>query len=376
MTTPNSVLVIGAGVVGSSITYHLSLSGIPVTLLDRNAPGSRSSWVSFAYINALNKRPDHYHKFSRLGVEAYSSLEEDLGPDAGLGRGGALHWPAPGPDGAADIAARAKEATRLNYPIELLTLKEAAELEPSVHVGGADGPVLYAPQERWADGDLLARTLTQRASEHGANVITPCTVSEIVTRNGRVVGVASSKGFMPADTVVVAAGAASVGLLAPLGYRLPLNRDVGILVVVSADAGLVRRVLYLGEYHVRPTANGRIAIGCRAMDSLADDDTDTSTPPSWTGRLLDMAKRDIRGLGNAHVDEFRVGPRPVPGDGLPVIGPVPGVEGAYLAVMHSGVTLAAIVGQTVAKEFASGETDPILEPYRPDRFASPTAGGS
>ena len=57
----------------------------------------------------------------------------------------------------------------------------------------------------------------------------------------------------------------------------------------------------------------------------------------------------------------------MPADGMPIVGPIPSVQGAYVATMHSGVSLAAIVGQTVAEEIISGNVSPTLEHYRPDR---------
>ena len=196
----------------------------------------------------------------------------------------------------------------------------------------------------------------------------PCSVREIFAQGGKVTGVSTADGFVPAATVVVAAGNASVGLLAPLGYRLPLDRVVGVLAVVSAPPDLVKRVLYPGRYHIRPTSDGRVAIGSREMDFLADEDTDTSRPPTWADQLLGMAQRDCPRLGSARVEELRVGARPMPRDELPIIGHVPGVEGAYVATMHSGVSLATIVGQTVTEEITSGSVPALLEPYRPERF--------
>ncbi len=368
MSTSNSdVVVIGAGVVGAAIAFYLAKSGAKVTLVDRDAPGKRTSKVSFGWINALGKRPEHYHRLSRMGVDAYTQLEEELGPGSGIGRGGAIHWPTPGPQGRSEMAALVRDLDEFNYPYSLLTAQEAAELEPNVRVDGIDGGILYAPIERWADGDLLSTALTKQAVEYGASLASPVSVREVVTTGSRVTGVATSDGFLSAETVVVAAGTASVGMLAPLGYPLPLGRVVGILGVVSAPAGTVSRVLYPGRYHVRPTSDGRVAIGCRDMDFMVDEDTDTSIPPTWMNQLLEMARRDCPSLGSNQFEELRVGARPMPADGLPIVGPVPGVLGAYVATMHSGVSLAAIVGQTVAEEITTGNVSPVLEHYRPDR---------
>ena len=369
MKLGNDIVVVGAGVVGAAIAFYLAKGGAKVTLVERGTPGGRTSKVSFGWINALGKRPEHYHRFSRLSVEAYSQLEEELGPDAGIGQGGSLHWPAPGAEGRAEMAALARELEELKYPYSLLTAREAAELEPHIAVDGIEDSILYTPIERWADGHLLASALAKQAAAHGASVVAPASVSELTTAGGRVSGISTDRGSFHASTVVVAAGVASVGLLAPLGYRLPLDRIVGILGLVSAPPGTVQRVLYPGRYHVRPVSDGRIAIGCQEMDLLADEDTDSSSPPAWMQQLLRMAQRDCIALSGGHVEELRVGARPMPVDGLPVIGPVPGAEGAYIAAMHSGVTLAAIVGQTVAEEIISGGSSSLLAPYRPDRFA-------
>ena len=362
------VVVIGAGVVGASIGYHLAKSGVPVTMIDRESPGSRTSKVSFGWINALGKRPKHYHRFSRLSMDAYSALLEDLGPNAGIGSGGGLHWPAPDAQGIADMKRLALELDGLDYPYQLMTPKEAGELEPNFHVDGVQGPMLYAPIERWADGDLLARSLANGAVNHGASVMAQTSVKEIVAQGGKVTGVSTSGGFVAAATVVVAAGTASVGLLAPLGYRLPLDRVVGVLAVVSAPPDLVTRVLYPGQYHVRPTTDGRVAIGCGEMDFFADEDTDASSPPAWADLMLQMAQKDCPRLGSSRVEELRVGARPMPSDELPIIGYLPSIQGAYVATMHSGVSLAPIVGQTVTEEITSGRIPSMLEPYRPERF--------
>ena len=69
------------------------------------------------------------------------------------------------------------------------------------------------------------------------------------------------------------------------------------------------------------------------------------------------------------VPGFSFSARPMPSDGLPIIGYVPGIQGAYVATMHSGVSLATIVGQTVTEEITSGRVPPMLAPYRPARFA-------
>ena len=357
-------IVIGAGVVGAAIAYYLSKEGARVTVVERGRVGGGTSGTSTAYVNAVLKRPEHYHRFSKLGVEAYDRLEEELGPGSGVGSRGALHWPTSMIGGLKTFDRILAELEEWDYPHEVLTPQQVAEIEPNVRVRDHRGPVLYLPNERWVEGETLARTLCERAVELGATVMDSCPVVEIMTSGGRATGVDTTEGFMAGDEVIVAAGVSSVGLLAPLGYKLPLGRTVGVLAVFRPPTPLLNGVVYPGIYHCRPTEDGGLMIGSDEFDALADQDTDTSKVPSWLYGLRDVATRDIRGLGELEIKEFRIGLRPMPEDGLPLIGRVPSVEGVYVAVMHSGITLAAIVGQTVAREVWRGEESGVVGRYR------------
>ncbi len=358
-----NVVVIGAGVIGAAIAYYLSKEGARVTVVERGRVGGGTSGASTAYVNAVLKRPEHYHRFSRLGVEAYDQLEEELGPGSGIGSRGALHWPASMVGGLKTFDRVLAELEEWEYPHEVLNPAQATEIEPNVRVIDHRGPVLYLPNERWVEGETLARTLCERAVEMGATVLSSCSVVEIATSGGRATGVDTTEVFVAGDEVIVAAGVSSVGLLAPLGYRLPLGRTVGVLAVFRPQTPLLSGVVYPGIYHCRPTESGGMQIGSDDFDVLADEYTETSRVPSWLYGLRDVAARDIRGLGELDIEEFRIGLRPMPDDGLPLIGRVPGVEGVYAAVMHSGITLAAIVGQTVAMGVWRGEESGVVGRY-------------
>ena len=286
-----------------------------------------------------------------------------MGPGSGIGSRGALHWPASMVGGLKTFDRVLAELEEWDYPHEVLNPAEASKIEPNVRVMDHQGPILHLPNERWVEGKTLARTLCERAVEMGARVMDSCAVVEITTAGGRVTGVDTTEGFVGADEVVVAAGVATGGLLAPLGYRLPLGRTVGVLAVFRPQLPLLSGVVYPGIYHCRPTDDGGLQIGSDDFDALADEYAETSRVPSWLYGLRDVAARDIKGLGKLEIEEFKIGMRPMPDDGLPLIGRVPGVEGVYAAVMHSGITLAAIVGQTVAREVWKGEESGVVGRY-------------
>src|SRR5215471_18311402 len=96
----------------------------------------------------------------------------------------------------------------------------------------------------------------------------------------------------------------------------------------------------------------------------------------WAGELLGRARRVVGGLDGASVAGYRVCVRPMPADGRSVVGWLPGADGIYVAVTHSGVTLAAHLAELIAAELVSGTGAAELAPYRPSRFtAAPPAPG-
>ena len=92
---------------------------------------------------------------------------------------------------------------------------------------------------------------------------------------------------------------------------------------------------------------------------------------AWHGtRVLDKVKAFLPGARAASLDHVTLGFRPMPTDGFPIVGAVPGVADMYVAVTHSGVTLAPVLGEDVRRELLDEQRIDELEPYRPDRFTS------
>ena len=99
-------------------------------------------------------------------------------------------------------------------------------------------------------------------------------------------------------------------------------------------------------------------------------DSDPGTDPEATARdLFATAKSMLRGADGLELDFHTIGYRPTPIDGFPIIGRAKGVAGLYVAVMHSGITLAPAVGLFATREILDGERDPLLAPYGVERFA-------
>jgi glycine/D-amino acid oxidase-like deaminating enzyme len=85
--------------------------------------------------------------------------------------------------------------------------------------------------------------------------------------------------------------------------------------------------------------------------------------------LLSEASRVLEGNPVLELDSYAMGPKPIPGDGQPVLGELAGIPGYYVAFSHSGATLGLIVGELLAGEIATGQRHPLLAAFRPERFA-------
>ena len=158
--------------------------------------------------------------------------------------------------------------------------------------------------------------------------------------------------------MVVAAGVGAPALLATAGVELRLDTPPGLLVHTRPHPRLLNGIVLAPELHMRQTDKGRIVIG--SDFGGADPGPDAGATAQ---ALLAQARAMLVGGERVAFDRCTIGLRPTLADGFPVIGRPDDRTGLYVAVMHSGVTLAAAVGLLVTQELRSGRRDPLLVPF-------------
>ena len=203
------------------------------------------------------------------------------------------------------------------------------------------------------------------AADLGVEVRIGDEVSDFLVNQGRVIGLETTGGSLEADHVVLAAGVASAGFAARLGFELPLQSSPGLLVHSRPMPPLLGRVVESPGLHMKQDPDGRLVAGTSFGGGPVPND-----PEAEGQRLIDRIKAALSGTERLEMERVTLGLRPIPEDGLPAIGPAPGLEGLYLAVMHSGITLAPAVGRFAAMELLDGAEVELLSPFRPDRFAA------
>ena len=371
------VAVVGAGIVGSAITYHLAKRGLDVTLLDRNAVASASSHGTFAWINASwAKQPESYHALNQMGVDAWHRLQQAL--NLPIKWGGSLEWFAAA-ESQDRLSRDVQEQQAWGEPAKMLTQLEASALEPRVAFGGA-GRVAISPRDGALDPVLVSQRLVNSAKSHGARIIEHCEVLRVdeTAEDQRQKILGTSCGDIAVDRFVLATGADPSAIQTFAGFDLPQRSTPGVIVITQPMPPVLNHIVVAPGIHIHQRLDGRLVLGEQegAPENTAHKLRLTARPTRFPNaatasqhaqRLITLASEYVTGLPEVNAEEVIIGWRPLPLDGHPVIGPSPADPNAYVAVMHSGVSLAAIVGELVAEEILTGERAPVLTPFRADR---------
>jgi glycine/D-amino acid oxidase-like deaminating enzyme len=215
------------------------------------------------------------------------------------------------------------------------------------------------------DAAALTRALLQAAAHQGARLWFGLRATGLLLGGAAVCGVRTQTGSIAADQVIVAAGTGAAALLAEVDHPLPMLPRPGLILRTGPMARAIRHILSICGQELRQDGAGRLIMPLAAHHQ-ADA---TETPPQDPQALVDAALARLEALfpGAAiRADEVARACRPVPGDGAPAVGAVG--PGLWLAVMHSGVTLAPIVTEALAAEVLGQGAHPLLAPYTPARF--------
>ena len=354
------VVVVGAGVVGACVAHRLARDGSDVTLVDPGGAGAGATSHSFGWIGAPSGADavDPSTALRRRALEEHRLLQQELdGP--GTRWCGSLQWgtrPMPAP-------ARLHPGERLVGPDEVGRLEPRLVAPPAV--------ALLTTTDGAVDAPALTAALVRASRQHGAVLHTDRAVTGLRRTGDRVVGVETTRRPLEADVVVLAAGTATPALCAPLGVALPVHPSPAVLLHLAAPPGLVRTVVAGPDLEVREVSPGRLL--------AAEEHRGETTPEElWRSGLAVLARLQarFRGAERVRLVEAAVAARPLTADGLPLVGPLPGHPGAYVAVLHFAVTLGPAVGRLVAAELLDGVPAPALDGLRPDRaVAAPDVAG-
>ena len=276
------------------------------------------------------------------------------------------------------LKAQVQQLQLWGYPTRLIDAAQLSELEPSLEVGEV-AAAEYSKNEGQVEPQLAVDACLRRLAEMEAAVHAHTeVVGFALDGDGCIAAVQTTSGDIECDAVVLAAGTDTTALAGMAGAHVPQARSPGVVVRTTPVEPLLQNVpvVYapaLGdgrqEIHIRQCADGKMMIGEGNQESLAEDDSQAHADD-----LLERACRYLPGLAGAKAIPVPVGWRPMPLDGYPVVGFAPECANLYIALTHSGVTLAPILSHLAAWEICDAETRDgelaigALVPYRPERF--------
>ena len=350
----SQTLIIGAGITGAALAFQLARHKEDVTVVATHTNGGLASAASFGWLNASYYLGHPHYHLRHEGLAAHRRLLDAV-PGLPTSWPGCLWYEATGPaqeETAADLA-------ELGYRVDRLTRAQVVERLPALCP--VPETALFFPEEGVADPGVLARALIAAA---GARVIT-ATVQDLTHAQGRVTGVLTDLGPMQADRVILATGTGTPALLSPFGYTLPMLKRPGLMIRTNPLPPICPVVLATPDQEVRQDREGRLVAPASAGHQ-SDHAESLGAFPVVVNATLQRLRVLFPGQ-DIHFAHQAMALRPVPGDGLPVVGRGP-VQGLWLAVMHSGATLAPVVAECLAAEITGSPDSPLLADFRPARF--------
>ncbi len=371
-------VVIGAGVVGTSVAYHLAKKGVDVTILEQDYIGAGTSGTTFAWTNANRKPPRPYYELNRAGMAGHIALREQLKGDWFRVTGN-VEWV----HDESDRRVHRERVDRLlswGYDARWISVEELGELEPDIDLSAVRGAsIAFYPDEGLVDPVRFAAYLTREARQRfNAKVLLGAKIVRLERSGGRIIkAVAAGGDVYEADIFVNCSGRwiNDVTSRSP-DLFVPTAPTVGMLVYTPPAPTTLSRPVHAPDVNIRPDGAGRLMLRSNEGDESATFDMPRDPTRPEVVKIMDAARKLLPCLGNMKAEAVRIALRSIPADDLTVIGTMPGVDGYYVCMTHSGVTLAPILGELAANEITNSNiaTSLDLEPFRPDRFAMRKAG--
>jgi D-amino-acid dehydrogenase len=352
------VIIIGGGVVGAALAYHLVKQGAKTLMFDREDAGrATSAGAGILAPELTGNRSEEWFEFAVKAVETYPALIEQLQADGGGETGYARC-------GSLMVAVADEELTDFSRTEQLIFERQQRRGAPAPEnlglISAAEAqhrfpplaPVqraIYYHQAARVDGLLLAQALRLAAEQHGL-VVKKANVERLLLDGYLVDGVVAAGEAFKAGAVAIAGGAWSNAFAAQLLLRIPVEPQRGQIIhlhLPNLETGDWPIINSRDGYYLVCWPGGRVVVG-------ATRETGSGFEPRQTAagvrRVLDEALWVAPGLAQAEVKEIRVGLRPLTSDRLPVLGHVPGVDNLYLATGHgaTGLQLGPYSGKLVA----------------------------
>jgi glycine oxidase len=363
MSQHPDVLILGGGVIGLSVAYFLAREQVSVEVVDQGDFGREASWAGAGILPAGDptRARTPFDRLRALSAETFPSLSQELrdqtGVDNGYLRCGGLELL------AGDEDPDDQEWRGDGVRCEELGEADLRRLEPNLAPHHLKG--YHLPDTAQLRNPRHVKALVAGCAARGVRLRPGCPVLGLERQGNRIGAVLTSAGRLTAGRYLIAAGAWSDTLLAQVGRRPGVRPVRGQIALLNSGAPLFRRVLMLGKRYLVPRPDGRVLAGATEEDAGFDKRTTAVAIRDLIAFAIDL----VPGLADVPLERSWAGLRPGSPDGLPFLGPVPGVENLFVAAGHfrAGLQLSPGTGLVMAELMRGRPTSIPLDAFRLDR---------
>jgi sarcosine dehydrogenase len=374
------VIIIGGGIVGCSVAYHLGKMGIAdVLLLERAKLSSGSTWHAAGLVGQLRSSPN-ITQLLTYSVQLYDVLEAETGLATGWKRNGGLRL-ACNSERWTEVKRQATTARSFGLEMHLLSPTEAQQLWPLMTIDDVVGAA-FLPTDGQASPSDIVQALARGARMAGVTIREDTPVTGIRVEDGRVRGVDTGEGSVACEKLVIAAGQWSRDIARMAGVNVPLVSVKHQYVITEPIAGVAPNLptlrdpdrltyykeevggLIMGGYEPNPIAWAEDGIPAGFHYTLLDPDWDHFTP------LMELALPRVPALETAGIKQLLNGPESFTPDGNFILGEAPEVQNVFVGAGFNafGIASGGGAGMALAEWIARGEPPYDLWPVDIRRF--------
>ena len=370
MNQTTDVAIIGGGVIGCSIAYHLSKAGVQASVIEREEIAAEASSAAAGLLapagvlTGPKAGADLFLASWAITAETIAEIEALGDVQVEYLQTGALHVLTDAVDQSqlrryAEIwQAQGSEAT-------WLTGDEVHHFEPLLH--HAIDTALYVPQVASIRSRLMTRAYADAARKSGTIFYEHTEVTGLKQDSGTVVGIETAQGqTIDCNRVVIAAGAWSAHFGSWLGLTIPVFPARGQILALRQPTTPLKHTIFGHDVYLVPKIDNTIYVGA-TVEQVGFDKSNTAGGIAW---LLSSAIQLVPELEHAAIEGIWAGLRPWSQDSYPILGKAPGWENVILATGHGagGFELSAITGKVIAELITTGQAPSLIQPFGLERF--------
>ena len=384
----SDIIVIGGGVIGTSIAYNLSKAGKKVTLIEKDDHARGASGSSDQLVLMQSKKPGVHLALALESLKMYKTLEEELGEPIHFRQLGGLIL-IENEDEMKLMEQFVERQRKTGLDVSIISLEEINKLQEGIaqDIIGAT----YSPMDAEVDPIALNVAFAKATKREGANIVLGTEVKDILVEDGKVTGVETDKGSYHAPLVINAAGVWAPLLAQKVGFDAPIKPRRGQICITDEVDYFVHMPVLSAKYIMAkhnpdllkdaPEVVSRLGIGLALSQSPKGNimfgatrefvGYDKGVTYEGISEVVKNAARYFPKLKDMSIIRTMGGMRPFTPDGLPLIGWTEGIEGFFMAAGHEGdgIALAPVTGRVVSDLILKGETFVDVSAFNPNRFA-------